>query len=458
MVESGHARDRDREEGRARGPGGPGGARAAPGEDELVVASRPPASTTATSTSARAAAPTPRRTPVDRRRRGRGHRARGSRRARRLGGGAGQLRRARGRRRATGGAGAGRRRRPSRRRGAAAGHDRALPRATTPTRCGRATTCSCTRRPAASGLLLTQMVKQRGGRVIATTSTEEKAELARGAGADEVIGYDGLRGARARAHGRRGRARRLRRDRPDDVRGRPRGAAPARLHGRSTARPAAARTRSTCRACASGSRCTSRGRACRRTSPRAGAAAARAGEVLELGRRRLARRADRRALPARRRPGGPTRTSRRAARPESCCCCPDPSRTGLRRLLFDPFQKVDRLRIMPTASELERMLREAALRVTRPRMAVLDRGARPSARRHRLDHRRRARGLGDVSHQAVYDVLRALTDAGPGAADPAAGLAWRATRRGSATTTTTSSAGRAARSPTSTAPSAQRPA
>jgi NADPH:quinone reductase len=42
------------------------------------------------------------------------------------------------------------------------------------------------------GLLLTQMVKQRGGRVIATTSTDEKAELARGAGADEVIGYDGF--------------------------------------------------------------------------------------------------------------------------------------------------------------------------------------------------------------------------------------------------------------------------
>jgi NADPH:quinone reductase len=42
------------------------------------------------------------------------------------------------------------------------------------------------------GLLLTQMVKQRGGRVIATTSSEEKAELARGAGADETIGYDGF--------------------------------------------------------------------------------------------------------------------------------------------------------------------------------------------------------------------------------------------------------------------------
>jgi NADPH:quinone reductase len=42
------------------------------------------------------------------------------------------------------------------------------------------------------GLLLTQMVKIRGGRVIATTSTEEKAALARENGADEVIGYEGF--------------------------------------------------------------------------------------------------------------------------------------------------------------------------------------------------------------------------------------------------------------------------
>jgi NADPH2:quinone reductase len=39
------------------------------------------------------------------------------------------------------------------------------------------------------GLLLTQLVKRRGGRVIATTSTPEKAALAREAGADEVILY-----------------------------------------------------------------------------------------------------------------------------------------------------------------------------------------------------------------------------------------------------------------------------
>jgi NADPH:quinone reductase len=43
-----------------------------------------------------------------------------------------------------------------------------------------------------AGSLLTQIVKLRGGRVIATTSTDEKAALARGAGADEVIGYEGF--------------------------------------------------------------------------------------------------------------------------------------------------------------------------------------------------------------------------------------------------------------------------
>jgi NADPH2:quinone reductase len=42
------------------------------------------------------------------------------------------------------------------------------------------------------GLLLTQIVKLRGGRIIATTSSDEKAELARRAGADEVIGYEGF--------------------------------------------------------------------------------------------------------------------------------------------------------------------------------------------------------------------------------------------------------------------------
>lgn len=40
------------------------------------------------------------------------------------------------------------------------------------------------------GLLLTQMAVERGVRVITTVSTEDKAELSRGAGADAVIRYD----------------------------------------------------------------------------------------------------------------------------------------------------------------------------------------------------------------------------------------------------------------------------
>lgn len=42
------------------------------------------------------------------------------------------------------------------------------------------------------GLLLTQIAKMLGGRVIATTSTDGKARLARDAGADKVIAYDGF--------------------------------------------------------------------------------------------------------------------------------------------------------------------------------------------------------------------------------------------------------------------------
>jgi NADPH2:quinone reductase len=42
------------------------------------------------------------------------------------------------------------------------------------------------------GLLLVQMVKRIGARVIATTSTDEKAELVKQAGADHVMHYDGF--------------------------------------------------------------------------------------------------------------------------------------------------------------------------------------------------------------------------------------------------------------------------
>jgi Fur family transcriptional regulator, stress-responsive regulator len=67
---------------------------------------------------------------------------------------------------------------------------------------------------------------------------------------------------------------------------------------------------------------------------------------------------------------------------------------------------------VPTTPELERILRGASLRVTRPRLAVL--GAvhtHPHADTDALIGAVR-RDLPAVSHQAVYDVLRALTDAG----------------------------------------------
>lgn len=42
------------------------------------------------------------------------------------------------------------------------------------------------------GLLITQLLKTRGARVITTVSTDEKEELARAAGADEVLRYEGF--------------------------------------------------------------------------------------------------------------------------------------------------------------------------------------------------------------------------------------------------------------------------
>jgi Fur family ferric uptake transcriptional regulator len=67
---------------------------------------------------------------------------------------------------------------------------------------------------------------------------------------------------------------------------------------------------------------------------------------------------------------------------------------------------------VPTASDLELLLREAALRVTRPRVAVLAAvHEHPHADTDTLIGAVRA-DLGEVSHQAVYDVLRVLTTAG----------------------------------------------
>ena len=67
---------------------------------------------------------------------------------------------------------------------------------------------------------------------------------------------------------------------------------------------------------------------------------------------------------------------------------------------------------MPTRSDVEYLLRGVELRVTRPRVAVLTAVyEHPHADTDQIIGV--ARGdLGEVSHQAVYDVLRALTAAG----------------------------------------------
>jgi Fe2+ or Zn2+ uptake regulation protein len=68
--------------------------------------------------------------------------------------------------------------------------------------------------------------------------------------------------------------------------------------------------------------------------------------------------------------------------------------------------------VSPTTPDLERMLRGVGLRVTRPRVAVLSAVFdHPHADTDSILGATRER-LSDVSHQAVYDVLRALTAAG----------------------------------------------
>jgi Fe2+ or Zn2+ uptake regulation protein len=86
--------------------------------------------------------------------------------------------------------------------------------------------------------------------------------------------------------------------------------------------------------------------------------------------------------------------------------------TSRQTAYLDWFQTAVQTGLVPTPSDLEHSLRGAALRVTRPRLAVL-------AAVHTHPHadtdgiiRAVRTDLGEVSHQAVYDVLRALTTAG----------------------------------------------
>ncbi len=81
------------------------------------------------------------------------------------------------------------------------------------------------------------------------------------------------------------------------------------------------------------------------------------------------------------------------------------------RFLTDS-RKCATLRSVPTTSDFERMLRGVALRVTRPRLAVLSAVyAHPHADTDSIIRVARE-DLGEVSHQAVYDVLRALSAVG----------------------------------------------
>ena len=67
---------------------------------------------------------------------------------------------------------------------------------------------------------------------------------------------------------------------------------------------------------------------------------------------------------------------------------------------------------MPSMSDHEQLLRGASLRVTRPRIAVLDAvHTHPHADTESIIGAVR-RELPEVSHQTVYDSLRTLTDAG----------------------------------------------
>lgn len=79
---------------------------------------------------------------------------------------------------------------------------------------------------------------------------------------------------------------------------------------------------------------------------------------------------------------------------------------------LDWFQKMGDHVVVATAEDFRRMLRGAALRVTRPRVAVLTAVyAHPHADTDSIVGSVREE-LPEVSHQAVYDSLRVLTTAG----------------------------------------------
>ena len=122
---------------------------------------------------------------------------------------------------------------PAGRRRDAAGDDRALPGDVDASRSGPATRASSTRPRAAWDSCSCRSRSARGARVIGTVSTEEKAALAREAGADEVdpLHEGGLRRRDEAADRRAGRRGRLRLGREDDLREGPRRPRAARHDG-----------------------------------------------------------------------------------------------------------------------------------------------------------------------------------------------------------------------------------
>jgi Fe2+ or Zn2+ uptake regulation protein len=88
------------------------------------------------------------------------------------------------------------------------------------------------------------------------------------------------------------------------------------------------------------------------------------------------------------------------------------SRSIVRVPFLDSFKKTHKDRGVATTPELEQALRSASLRVTQPRLAVLAAvHEHPHADTDAIIRAVRER-LASVSHQAVYDVLRALTLSG----------------------------------------------
>jgi Fe2+ or Zn2+ uptake regulation protein len=82
------------------------------------------------------------------------------------------------------------------------------------------------------------------------------------------------------------------------------------------------------------------------------------------------------------------------------------------KLILTHSRKGGRLLRVPTVEELQGLLRGAALRVTRPRLAVLGAvHAHPHADTDSIIGAVRNE-VPEVSHQAVYDVLRVLTNRG----------------------------------------------